>query len=151
MTSPAFAAARLRLARTVWWAAASVVTAVALVVPVVVPDPETTVPAALPAVLGVTTAVAALVGVLVLDRGLLARRPADGEDAARELTARLVMQVALLEAPVLLAVALAAVVGPPWVVLPGALPALAGLLVLHPGRARLARLRARWDAAGPPR
>ncbi len=151
MASSAFEPARLRTARLVWWAATGVVATVAVVAPLVIPDPGTTVPAVLPAVLAASTVAAALVGVVVLDRGLTARTPDGPDDAGRELTSRLVLQIAVLEAPALLAVALAAVVGPPWVVLVGAVPVLAGLLWLRPSAGRLRRLEAAWQRAGPGR
>ena len=135
---------RRRLLWAVWGAATTVVVLLAVGVPLLVPDPATTVPAALPAALAGSAGLGAIVGVLVLDRGLAARTPADAETAARELTTRLVLQVALLEAPTLLSVALAAVVGPPVVVLAGAVPALVGLVLVRPGDARLARLRRAW-------
>lgn len=132
----------------VWWAAASVVAAAALVVPWVVPDPETTVPAVLPVVLAVSVAAAALVGCVAVERGLLARPPTDERDATAEVTSRLVLQIALLEAPALLSVALAAFIGPPWVAAVGGLLALVGLVAIRPSDARLARLASRWRAAG---
>lgn len=144
MAPPPIAPDRRRTVWAVWTAATVVVATVAAVVPFVVPDPATSVPALLPATLGLSAGVAALIGVGVLDRGLVARRPVDAEDAGREVTARLVMQVALLEAPALLSVALAAVVGPPWVVLTGAVPALVGLSWVRPSSGRLARLHRAW-------
>lgn len=139
---------RRRTATTVFWVATGMVALAGVLVPLVVPDPGTTVPPVLSAVLAASFGAAAVVGVLALDRGLTAREPPDDEAAATEVTSRLVLQVAVLEAPALLAVALAAVVGPPWVATVGAAFALIGLVLVRPSDARDARLEARWRAAG---
>lgn len=139
---------RRRTLWSVWGAATAVVVTLAVAVPLVVPDPATTVPAALPTALAASAGVAALLGVAVLERGLAARAPADADAAARELTTRLVLQVALLEAPTLLSVALAAVVGPPTVVLAGAAPALVGLAMVRPTASRLDRHARSWREGG---
>lgn len=131
-----------------WWACLGVALVAAGVAPFVVTDPDTTVPAALPVVLAASFGIAALVGILALDRGLAARPPADDQAAVTELRMRLVLQGALSEVPVAFAVVLAVVVGPPWVATVGALPSLLALLRVFPGRARLARLDAAWHAAG---
>lgn len=134
----------------VWGAAAAVIVTLAVAVPLVIPDPATTVPAALTAALAASAAIAALIGVAVLERGAGARVPADADAVARELTTRLVLQVALLEAPTLLSVALAVVVGPPVVVLAGAIPAALGLVLVRPTGARLARRTEAWQQRGRP-
>lgn len=149
MSAPTPPAERTRVATAVWWAATGVVTAAGALVPLVLPDPGSTVPAALPAGLVASAVLGSLVGVGVLDRGLTARRPTGADDAGRELLTRMVLQVALLEAPTLLAVAIAAVLGPPWLVLVAAVPALVALLVIRPGPARLARLQRAWEQADP--
>lgn len=149
MPEPPPPSGRTRVTTALWWAAVGVIGVVGAVAPWALPDPDSTVPAALPVALIGSAVAGALVGVAVLDRGLVARRPTDEDDAARELLTRLVLQVALLEAPTLLAVAIAVVLGPPWLVLVAALPALAGLLAIRPGPGRRARLRRAWEQADP--
>jgi hypothetical protein len=146
--APTEGEATLRSVRWLWLAFTLVVAAVAVLIPLLVPDPEATVPAALPAVLALSAGVGALAGILAIDRGLVASRPADDRAAVAELRSRLVMQAAIAEAPALLAVAMAVVLGPPWVAAAGALPGLLGLLLVRPTGARFAKLDAAWRAAG---
>lgn len=145
--SPSGEATRRSVA-TLWLTFTVVVGLVAVVVPFVVPDPGSTVPPALPVLLAATAGVGALVGIVALDRGLTGTAPADDRAAVAELRSRLVMQAAIAEAPALLAVALAFVLGPPWTATAGALPGLIGLLLVRPSAARLERLDAGWRAAG---
>jgi hypothetical protein len=58
------------------------------------------------------------------------------------------MQAALAEAPALIGVVLAFVLGPPWAATVGALPGLVALVLVRPRRARLARFDASWSTAG---
>lgn len=138
----------LRSVRALWLTFATVVGLVAAIGPFVVPDPGSTVPPVLPVALAAAAGVGALVGIVALDRGLATSAPPDDRAAVAELRSRLVIQAALAEAPALLAVALAVVLGPPMVVLAGALPGLLGLLLIRPSTARLDRLDASWRAAG---
>jgi F0F1-type ATP synthase membrane subunit c/vacuolar-type H+-ATPase subunit K len=138
----------LRSIVQLWWAFVTVVAAVAVVVPLVADDPGSTVPAVLPAALAIAAGVASVAGTIAIDRGLLARAPADDRAAVAELRSRLVLQMAIAEFPALLAVALAFVLGPPWVATAGALPALAALLLVRPRPARLDRIDAAWRADG---
>jgi hypothetical protein len=138
----------LRSVQLLWLAFAGVVALVAVLVPFIVPDPGSTVPAALPVLLAATAGIGALVGIVALDRGLTAASPADDRAAVAELRSRLVMQAAIAEAPALLAVALAFVLGPPWAATAGALPGLVGLAMVRPSTARLERLDAAWRAEG---
>lgn len=137
-----------RSVQRLWAAFAGVLAVIAVVVPFLVPDPGSTVPAALPALLAATAGAGALVGIVALDRGLTAARPDSDRAAIAELRARLVMQAAIAEAPALLAVALAFVLGPPWAATAGALPGLVGLWLVRPTTARFDRLDATWRAAG---
>jgi hypothetical protein len=57
-------------------------------------------------------------------------------------------QLAVLEFPLFLGVAMGFVLGPPWIVLLAAVGALAALAVTWPTRSRLARFDAAWQAAG---
>lgn len=131
-----------------WAAFTGVVTVASIAIPLVATDMDSTVPAVLPAVLALSVGVAALVGMVALDRTLMATPPADDAAAAIELRARLVIQAAIAEAPVLIAAAMAFVLGPPWIVLAAAIPVLAGMGLVYPGPRRLARLDTAWAAAG---
>jgi F0F1-type ATP synthase membrane subunit c/vacuolar-type H+-ATPase subunit K len=131
-----------------WWAFVIVVTVVAVVVPIVAEDPSSTVPAALPAALALAAGAASLAGTLAIDRGLIAAAPDDDRAAVAELRSRLVLQMAIAEAPALLGVALAYVLGPPWVATIGALPALVALLLVRPRASRIDRIDAAWRAGG---
>ncbi|WP_052666940.1 hypothetical protein [Nitriliruptor alkaliphilus] len=146
--APTAGGATLRSVQALWLSFTAVVALAAVLVPFVVPDPDSTVPALLPTALAAAAGIAALVGIVALDRGLIAATPADDRAAVAELRSRLVMQAAIAEAPALLAVALAFVLGPPWAATAGALPGLIGLLLVRPTRSRLDRLDATWRAAG---
>jgi hypothetical protein len=138
----------LRSVRALWLAFAAVIGLVAVLGPLLVPDPRSTVPPALTVALAATAGVGALVGIVALDRGLTGSTPADDRAAVAELRSRLVLQAAIAEAPALLAVALAFVLGPPFAVAAGAVPGFFGLLLVRPSTARLERLDATWRAAG---
>jgi hypothetical protein len=138
----------LRSIVQLWWLFLAVVAVVAVVVPLVADDPGSTVPAVLPAALTLAAGAAALVGAVAIDRGLLAARPADDRAAVAELRTRLVLQMAIAEFPALLGVALAYVLGPPWVATIGALPTVAALLLVRPRAARFERIDAAWRAGG---
>jgi hypothetical protein len=131
-----------------WWTFVVVVAMVAVVVPLVAEDPSSTVPAVLPAVLALAAGAASLAGTVAIDRGLIAAAPADDRAAVAELRSRLVLQMAIAEAPALLGVALAYVLGPPWVATVGALPALIALLLVRPRASRIDRIDAAWRAGG---
>jgi hypothetical protein len=137
-----------RSVTSLWLACAVVVAGVAVGVPLFVPDPGSTVPAPLPVALAAAAGGAALLGIVSLDRGLTASTPADDREAVAELRSRLVLQAVVAEAPALLAVALAVVLGPPWAATAGALPGLLGLLLVRPSEARLTKLDAAWRDAG---
>jgi hypothetical protein len=140
--------ATLRSVRLLWLSFTVVVALAAFLLPFLVPDPGSTVPAALPVTLALAAGAGALVGIVALDRGLTAARPADDRAAVAELRSRLVMQAAIAEAPALLAVAMAVVLGPPWVAAAGAVPGLVGLFLIRPTPARLAKLDDAWRATG---
>jgi F0F1-type ATP synthase membrane subunit c/vacuolar-type H+-ATPase subunit K len=146
---PPEAAGRSIGAMTQLWAAfVVVVAAVAILPPVLAPDPGSTVPAVLPALLALAGGAGALVGTIALDRGLAATAPADDDAAVAEFRSRLVLQAALAEAPALLGVVLAFVLGPPWVATVGALPGLVALLRVRPSTARIERFDEAWRAQG---
>lgn len=111
-------------------------------------DTESTVPAALPALLVVAFGAAAVAGVLAVDRGLMLSAPDDDTAAGEEVRARLAMQIAIAQAPTLLAFALTFALGPPWVVLVGGAMSVGALLRVRPTRARLEELEGVWQRAG---
>lgn len=137
----------LRSIVQLWWFFVVVVAAVGLV-PLIAEDPASSVPAVLPAALALVAGAAALVGTIALDRGLLAARPADDRAAVTELRSRLVLQMAIAEFPALLGIALAFVLGPPWVATVGAVPAVTALLLVRPRAARFRRIDTAWRAGG---
>lgn len=146
-TVPIDAPSTLRSLRRLWLAVAVGVVLLTLIV-VWTSDADSTVPAALTVVLTVAVAVGALAGVMAVDRTFAASAPADDATAIQELRTRAFLQLAILEAPVLLGVALGFALGPPWVAAVGAAGALVSLAVSRPTRDRLARLDGSWRAAG---
>ncbi len=137
----------LRITHRLWATILAGLVAVAIGV-LVVADAEPDLPAALPAALVAAVGVAAIVGVEVVDRTFAALPPADDRAALVDYRVRFWLQIALLEAPVLLSVALAFVLGPAWLVLPGILAAVVALVRIRPTRRRLRRFDAAWHAAG---
>lgn len=107
-------------------------------------DADSTVPLVLPLLLVAVTGFAAIGGVVAAER-MLERRMPTADSAAGAWHAHGFMQVAIAEFPLLLAVALAYVMGPPWVVLIGAAAALAALVFGAPTTARARRLEDVWD------
>jgi hypothetical protein len=130
------------------WSAFAVAVIVLSVAGALLADTASTVPALLPVLLVLTLGTGAVAGVLVVERGLLLSAPADDESAAEEVRARLALQIAIAEAPTLLAFALAFVLGPPWVVLVGGAVSVGALLRVRPSRARLRELEQVWARAG---
>jgi hypothetical protein len=114
----------------------------------VLADTESTVPAALPALLVVAFGAAAVAGVLAVDRGLMLSAPDDDTAAGEEVRARLALQIAIAQAPTLLAFALTFALGPPWVVLVGGAMSVGALLRVRPTRSRLEELEGVWQRAG---
>ena len=138
MSSPALAPLRrVRLATV-----AVVPLLAALVLATATPD--TTVPAVLPVLLVAVTGAAAIGGVVAANR-MLERQTPTATEAAGAVRAHGFLQLAIAEFPLLLAVALAYVMGPPWVVVVGAAAALTALLLGPPTTARARRLEALWD------
>lgn len=119
-------------------------------------EPASTVPVVLPVLLALATGAAAVAGVVAADR-MLERRTPTVDEAGPALQAHGFLQLAIAEFPLLLAVAMAYVMGPPWVVAVGAAAALGALLVGAPTTARARRLEAVWNLPadtlthGPPR
>jgi hypothetical protein len=111
-------------------------------------DTESTVPALLPVLLVATLGAGAVAALVAVDRGLFLSAPTDDAGAAEEVRARLALQIAIAEAPTLLAFALAFVLGPPWVVLVGGAISVGALLRVRPSRARLRELEQVWARAG---
>jgi F0F1-type ATP synthase membrane subunit c/vacuolar-type H+-ATPase subunit K len=99
-------------------------------------------------VLTVAVAVGALAGVITVDRTFAASAPADDATAIQELRTRAFLQLAILEAPVLLGVALGFALGPPWVAAVGAAGALVALAASRPTRGRLAGFDGSWRSDG---
>jgi hypothetical protein len=105
-------------------------------------------PAALPVTLAVAAVGGAVIGVLAVDHTFAAAPPADDAAALAELRSRAFLQVAIAEAPVLLAFALAFVFGPPWVAVVGGVGGVLALALARPTRTRIARIEAAWRDAG---
>jgi hypothetical protein len=145
-SSPSRTAVHRSLTR-LWVGVAVAVVALAVVV-AATSDADSTVPAALPAVLTAAVAAGAAAGVAAVDRSFAASPPADDAAAVQELRTRAFLQLAILEAPLLLAVALGFTLGPPWVVAVGAAGALGALAIARPTRGRFARFDAAWQAMG---
>jgi hypothetical protein len=130
-----------------WAGAAAAIVLLAAVV-LVTSDADSTVPAVLPVVLTVAVSFAAVVAVVAVDRSLAASTPEDDAAAVGELRTRAFLQLAILEAPVLIGVALGFTLGPPWVAVVGAAGGLVALAVSAPTRRRLGRLEDAWRRAG---
>ncbi len=111
-------------------------------------DAESTVPWFLPLALVLVVAAGVAAAVEAVGRGLAANPPATDLDARGEVRSRLAIQIAIAEAPALLAFALTFVLGPNWIVLVGGAASVAVLLRARPSRARLEQLEASWRAAG---
>lgn len=109
---------------------------------------RSTVPAPLPLALAAVAGVAAVIGARAVDRVFAATPPSDDEAALAELRQRAYLVVGIAEAPVLLGVAIAFVIGPRWAAAVGALGGLSVLIVARPTVARLARIEAVWQDAG---
>ncbi|MFA9446798.1 hypothetical protein [Egicoccus sp. AB-alg6-2] len=127
----------------IWWVAMATIPLLAALV-VATADPESTVPAALPVLLVVLTGAAAIGGAVAADRGLRRQRPSPTE-AFATLRSQAFLQLAIAEFPLLLSVALAYVLGPGWVVVVGAVAALAALTVGGMPTVRASRFEALWD------
>jgi hypothetical protein len=130
-----------------WGAAAGGVALLAVVV-LVTSDASSTVPAWLPVALTLAVAAGAVAAVVAVDRSLAADPPADDAAALAELRTRAFLQLAILEAPVLLGVALGFTLGPPSVAAVGAAGGLAALAVTAPSRRRMARFDDAWHRLG---
>ncbi|MEX1178568.1 MAG: hypothetical protein WEB09_08910 [Nitriliruptor sp.] len=137
----------LRSLQLLWWAFAGTVVVLTSTV-LLLADGASSVPAVLPVALILAVGAAGLVAVAAIDRGLRAHPPADDEAAVTELRSRLVIQMAVIDAPMLLGIALAVVLGPPWLVAVALLPTAVSLLVVRPTGDRLDRIDASWSAAG---
>lgn len=133
--------------RRMWSASAAVVVLVPAAA-ALLSEASSSVPAWLSAALVLAVGAGALVTVRLVDRGLLLAEPADAAAAEEELRARLALQIALLQAPVLLAVALSVVLGPGALAWTGPVVGLAGLLPLWPSARRLRRIADSWRRAG---
>lgn len=114
----------------------------------VVSDADPDLPAVLPAGLIAAVGVAAIIGVEAVDRTFAAGAPADDRAALVEYRVRFWLQIALLEFPVLLGVAVAVVLGPGWVVIVGMAAAVVALVRIRPSVRRLRRFDHTWQAQG---
>jgi hypothetical protein len=130
-----------------WMAAAGAILVLATVV-VLTSDAVSTVPTALPVLLTLAVAAGAVAGIVAVDRSLAATPPTDRDHAVAEVRTRAFLQLAILEAPLLLGVALGFTLGPPWVAAVGAAGALVGLALSWPSSTRLERLTSTWRASG---
>jgi hypothetical protein len=137
----------LRTLRVLWLAVIGALVVLVTVV-VVTADADSTVPDALPVLLTLAAALGAFVGVVAVDRSFAGAAPEDDAAALTELRTRAFLQLAIIEAPALLGVALAYVLGPPWVAIVGAAGALVSVVRCWPGRTRLRRIDAAWRDAG---
>lgn len=137
----------LTTTRRLWAGVLGGLVVIAVIV-LVLADAEPDVPAILPAALVAAAGVAAIVGVEAVDRTFGAAPPEHDRAALTEYRVRFFLQVAIIEAPVLLAVALAFVLGPGWIVTVGILAAIVAMLRVRPTMARLRRFDATWQAAG---
>jgi hypothetical protein len=146
-TVPIDPASSLRSLRRLWLGVAGGVVLLTLIV-LATSDADSTVPAALTVVLTVAVAVGALAGVVTVDRTFATSAPVDDATAIQELRTRAFLQLAILEAPVLLGVALGFALGPPWVAAVGAAGALVALVVSRPTQGRLAGFDRSWRSAG---
>jgi hypothetical protein len=146
-TTPSSASEPLASLRRLWVIAAVAILLLATVV-VLSSDAASTVPAALPVLLTLAVAAGAVAGVVAVDRSLAATPPADPDHAVAEVRTRAFLQLAILEAPLLLGVALGFTLGPSWVAAVGAAGALVALALSWPSSARLERLTSTWRASG---
>jgi hypothetical protein len=146
-TTPPSASDPLASLGRLWMAAAVAILLLATVV-VWTSDADSTVPTALPVLLTLAVAAGAVAGVVAVDRSLAATPPADLDHAVGEVRTRAFLQLAILEAPLLLGVALGFTLGPPWVAAVGAAGALVALALSWPSSSRLERLASTWRANG---
>lgn len=140
---------QLRNASVVWLVLVAQIP-VLVVLTLVVSDRRPDLPALLPAILVASVGVVSSVTVVVLERLLATTAPRTVEEALHALQTRSLVQWAIGEAPLLLGVALAFALGPPWVVLVGALASAETLMRARPSRARIERLDRAWQEVGSP-
>jgi hypothetical protein len=129
------------------WAGFTLTVVVLSVAGAVLVDVTSTVPWFLPVGLVVAVALGVAAAVEAIDRGLRAASPRTDAEARGEVRSRLATQIALAEAPTLLAFALAVMLGPGWVVLVGGVASAATMLRVRPTRSRLRRLEDGWRSA----
>ncbi|MEX0836627.1 MAG: hypothetical protein WD010_11075 [Nitriliruptor sp.] len=137
----------LRALQLLWWAFTVTMLGLTLVAPLAA-DATSTVPSSLPAVLAFAAGLAGLAGTIAIDRGLRATPPPDDAEAVTQLRSRLVVQLAIIDAPVLLGVAMTFVLGPAWVAAAAVVPTVVSLLIVRPSPDRLDRIDADWRAGG---
>ena len=137
----------LRTTHRLWVGVLGGLVVIAAIV-LVLADAEPELPAVLPAALVAAVGVAAIVGVEAIDRTFAATPPPDDTAAVTEYRVRFFLQIAIIEAPVLVAVALAFVLGPGWVVAVGIVAVGVAMLRVRPTLDRLRRFDATWQAAG---
>lgn len=130
------------------WAAVALGLVLVTVLVLVAATDDSTIPAILPAALTAAGGLAAVVGTRALDRFFAASPPADDATALIEFRQRAYLAVGIAEAPLLLGVALAFVLGPAWIAAVGLAGALAVLAAARPTTGRLASIDAAWQGAG---
>jgi protein-S-isoprenylcysteine O-methyltransferase Ste14 len=130
------------------WGIFTVTVVVLALAGAVLADVESTVPAILPTILVLAVALGAVAGVEAVDRGLALAAPSTDEEARGEVRSRLAIQIAVAEAPTLLAFAITFALGPSWIVLLGGAASVTALLRVRPTEARLRRFEEAWRASG---
>jgi hypothetical protein len=130
------------------WIGFAVGIAVMVTVAVAAGDPAATLPAVLPAGLAATGGAGAVVAARAIDRTFAATPPADDRAALVEFRTRSFLQVAIAEAPTLLAFALTFVMGPRWVAIIGGVASLTTLWVSRPTVRRVAAIEGAWQRGG---
>jgi hypothetical protein len=130
------------------WAGFTVTVVALSLVGALVADVESSLPPILPVALVLAVSLGVVAGLEAVQAGLRTAAPPTDADARGEVRSRLAIQIAMAEAPALLAFALAFALGPSWVVLLGGAASLVALLRVRPTRARLEQVEQAWQQAG---
>lgn len=130
------------------WLGVAIGLAVITTLVLVAATAEPTLPAILPLSLVAAAGVGAVIGARAVDRLFAASPPRDDAAALAELRQRAYLAVGIAEAPVLLGVAVAFVIGPRWAAVVGAIAGLAVLVVARPTVPRITRIESAWQDAG---
>jgi hypothetical protein len=130
------------------WVAFVLQVLVLVVVTLIVADGSSELPALLPVALAASVGVAAIVGVRAMERLLTASSPDGVDDAMQLIRSRSTVQWAIADAPVILSAVLAFVLGPPAVVLVGAVGSIWALVLARPSMMRIERVEKAWHEEG---